>query len=166
MAESFVARTEQPVRRIVLAALIPVALTLVIHALLGDPAGYPSVPVSPFAIAPYDHTGPLQVAGLRDLAAFALLLAQYALVVIILAYAFRGLAGAPRFAQVGLGLLVGGGFSNSIETLLRGATLDYLWIDVGNHMLIVANVADGALAAGVILLTLAIARTERSRQGS
>jgi lipoprotein signal peptidase len=50
-----------------------------------------------------------------------------------------------------------------VETLIRGATLDYLWIDIGSHQLLVANVADLAIAMGVLLLVstvVAVYRTE------
>ena len=143
--------------------LLPIGAAFLLHQLLGEPAGYPAVLVAPLAIAPYDHVGPLNFLGFTDLTAFLLLQLQFVLIVALLSWVSGGSHAIPARAVVGLGLLLGGSVANGVETLIRGATLDYLWIDIGNHQLLVANVADLAIAMGVLFLVstvVAVYRTE------
>jgi hypothetical protein len=130
---------------------LPIGATLLIHQLLGDPVFRPGVPISPFAIAPHDHVGPLEVVGFSDLGALAVLSAIYGFLLLLLHVYYGHLRELPTQGAVGLALLLGGAASNSVEVLMRGAALDWLWISLDGQAAIVANAADAGIISGVLL---------------
>ncbi len=65
---------------------------------------------------------------------------------------------ASLYWRVGSGLLFGGAASNLVDRLFMGAVVDYVHLDRW-----VFNGADVAMAAGAVVLTLAVIRSALSR---
>jgi signal peptidase II len=63
----------------------------------------------------------------------------------------------------GLALLIGGGVSNLVDRISRGAVVDFLNLGIGSLRTGIFNVADMAIMSGIALLI--VRRTGRLKAG-
>lgn len=139
-------------RTFLLAAALPLALTLALHQVV--PAMAVPTTVTPFAIGPIEHADRTVIFGVDGPLGLLLMSAMIVVAVVTLHEAIGGLG---RIDALALGLFAGGSAANGTEAFLRSSVIDWLWLSPDGEWAMIVNSADLAITAGAALMTVRVA---------
>lgn len=145
-------------RIVLLAAALPLALTVALHQVV--PTMAVPTTVTPLAIGPMEHVNRTVIFGVDGPAGLLLMGLMLTIVTVALREATGGLG---RLDALALGLFAGGAISNGGESFVRNSVIDWLWLSPDGEWAMVVNSADLALTAGGAFMALRVAATAAGR---